>query len=90
MLPVHTDRPQCKYTLSLLIDHQPAPADGISPWAIQIHVRPGADPVDCFQSLGGGVLFRGCELPHGRQPLAVDETCWTLLAHYVDFAGSLD
>lgn len=91
-LPVHTDRPQCKYTLSLLIDHQPVPADGISPWALQVHARPHAEPVDCFQSLGGGILFRGCDLPHGRQPLAADETCWTLLAHYVDadFTGSLD
>ena len=74
-LPVHTDRPQCQYTLSLLIDHQPVPADGISPWALQVHARPDAEPVDCFQSLGGGILFRGCDLPHGRQPLAADETC---------------
>jgi hypothetical protein len=92
MLPVHRDRLQCQYTLSLLIDHQPVPSDGISPWAIQIYARPDAEPVDCFQSLGGGILFRGCDLPHGRQPLAADETCWTLLAHYVDadFKGSLD
>lgn len=92
MLPVHKDREQCKYTLSLLIDHQPVPTDGISHWAIQIYARPDAEPIDCFQSLGGGILFRGCDLPHGRQPLAADETCWMLLAHYVDadFTGSLD
>lgn len=91
-LPVHTDRPQCKYTLSLLIDHRPLPADGISPWAIQIHPGAAAPPVDCFQSLGGGILFRGQELPHGRRPLPADEACWTLLVHYVDadFTGSLD
>lgn len=92
MLPVHKDRPQCKYTLSLLIDHQPVPTDGISPWAIQVYARPDAEPIDCFPSLGGGILFRGCDLPHGRKPLAADETCWTLLVHYVDadFTGSLD
>lgn len=92
MLPVHTDRQQCEYTLSLLIDHRPTPADGVSPWAIQIHAGPGAEPIDCFQSLGGGILFRGRELPHGRKPLPADETCWTLLLHYVDadFAGPLD
>lgn len=92
MLPVHKDREQCEYTLSLLIDHQPVPADGISPWAIQVHARPDAEPVDCFQSLGGGILFRGRDLPHGRKPLAAGQTCWTLLVHYVDagFAGALD
>lgn len=92
VLPVHKDRPQCKYTLSLLIDHQPVPPDGISPWALQVYAQPDTEPVDCFQSLGGGILFRGCELPHGRQSLAADETCWTLLVHYVDadFTGSLD
>lgn len=91
-LPVHTDRSQCKYTLSLLIDHQPVPADGVSPWAIQIHPQSGADPVDCFQSLGGGILFRGQDLSHGRRPLPADEICWTLLVHYVDAdsTGSLD
>jgi len=92
MLPVHTDRQQCEYTLSVLIDHQPTPADAVSPWAIQIHPSPGAEPVDCFQSMGGGLLFRGRELPHGRKPLPVGETCSTLLLHYVnaDFAGPLD
>lgn len=91
-LPVHTDRQQCEYTLSLLIDHQPLPANGISPWPIQLHTRSGAAPVECFQSLGSGVLFRGRDLPHGRQTLPPDETCWTLLVHYVDadFSGSLD
>ncbi|WP_445682890.1 hypothetical protein [Radicibacter daui] len=91
-LPVHRDREQCEYTLSLLIDHQPLPADGISPWAIQVHARPGAEPVDCYQSLRGGILFRGRDLPHGRKALAADETCWTLLVHYVDagFEGPLD
>lgn len=92
MLPVHKDREQCEYTLSLLIDHQPVPADGISPWALQVHTRPDAEPLDCFQSLGGGILFRGRTLPHGRKPLAAGETCWTLLVHYVnaDYAGPLD
>ncbi|HEV7287634.1 hypothetical protein [Sphingomonas sp.] len=92
VLPVHTDRLQCEYTLSVLIDHHPAPTNGVSPWAIQIYPHPDAEPIDCFQSLGGGILFRGRDLPHGRKQLPADETCWTLLLHYVnaDFAGALD
>lgn len=92
VLPVHTDREQCEYTLSVLIDHNPAPANGVSPWPIQVYPRPDSEPIDCFQSLGGGILFCGRDLPHGRKPLPADETCWTLLLHYVDadFAGPLD
>lgn len=92
VLPVHTDRAQCEYTLSLLIDHQPSPADGVSPWAIEIYPQPGAQPVECLQSLGGGILFRGRNLPHGRKALPAGQTCWTLLLHYVDadFDGPLD
>lgn len=92
VLPVHTDRPQCEYTLSVLIDHQPMPADGVSPWALRIHAGPDTEPVDCFPRLGGGILFCGRKLPHGRKPLPATETCWTLLLHYVDadFAGPLD
>lgn len=92
ILPVHKDREQCEYTLSVLIDHKPAPPNGVSPWAIQVYPRPGAEPIDCFQSLGGGILLRGRDLPHGRKKLSADETCWTLLLHYVDadYAGPLD
>lgn len=91
-LPVHTDRPQCKYSISLLIDHQPAPAGDVSPWAVQVYPDPAGPPVDCFQTLGGAILFRGHEIRHGRGPLPADQACWVMLLHYVDadFAGPLD
>lgn len=90
-LPIHTDRPQCAYTLSLLIDHKPTPADGLSPWALKVQSKDGQWH-DCFQRLGGGLLFQGQELLHGRGPLPADQSCWTLLLHYVDagFDGALD
>ena len=91
-LDKHTDRPQCKYTVSLLIDHRPAPSDGRSSWPVEVYLGAGAPPVACFQSLGGGLLFRGHEIPHGRPALATDEECWVILLHYVDagFDGPLD
>lgn len=91
-LPMHTDRPQCRYTLSLQIDHQPLPPDGRSPWPVQVDLDPGAPPLDFFQTIGGGILFRGCEIPHGRPTLPPDQNSWVLLLHYVDidFDGSLD
>jgi len=89
----HTDRQQCKYTVSVLIDHRPLPTDGRSPWPVRVYAKPDAPAVECFQSIGGGLLFRGCEVPHDRPAtLAPDETCWVLLLHYVDadFDGPLD
>lgn len=90
-MKMHRDRPQCAYTLSLAIDHHPTPTDGVSPWPLC--VEPGAEaPVaECLLPLGGGLLFRGHELRHGRNPLAEGQTCWTLLLHYVDadFDGTL-
>ncbi|MGX1305703.1 hypothetical protein AB7M35_000423 [Amorphus suaedae] len=91
-LPWHTDRPQCRYTLSVQIDHQPLPQDGRSPWPVQVRIDPDATPLECFQTIGGGVLFRGCDVAHGRPALPPDQSSWVLLLHYVDidFDGSLD
>lgn len=91
-LPAHRDRPQCCYTVSLQIDHQPLPPDGRSPWPLQLHLDHGAPPTDCFQPIGGGILFRGTEIAHGRPPLPPDQASWLLLLHYVDhdFDGPLD
>lgn len=91
-LPMHIDRPQCRYTLSLQIDHQPLPPGGRSPWPVQVDLDPGAPPVDFFQTIGGGVLFRGAEITHGRPALPPDQRSWVLLLHYVDidFDGPLD
>jgi hypothetical protein len=57
-----------------------------------IHAHPDAPPVECRQSVGGALLFRGCETPHSRPPLPPDHACWVLLLHYVDadFVGTLD
>lgn len=91
-LPWHNDRLQCRYTLSLQIDHQPLPSDGRSPWPVQVRLGPDAMPLDCFQTIGGGILFRGCEIEHGRPMLPLEQSSWVLLLHYVDidFDGPLE
>ncbi|MES2355328.1 MAG: 2OG-Fe(II) oxygenase [Pseudomonadota bacterium] len=90
-LPVHKDRPQCQYTVSILMDHQPASADGRSPWPIHLYVKSDVYPEEFFLALGDGFLFRGGEIAHGRPRLPENETCWVLLLHYVDadFEGAL-
>ena len=91
-LPVHLDRPQCKYSISLLIDHQPPPSAMVSPWAVQVYPNTAGPPLECFQTLGGGILFRGHDIRHGRTRLPDDQSCWVMLLHYVDmdFDGPLD
>ncbi len=91
-LPKHIDLPQCEYTVSLLIDYRPWPADGRSPWPVQVFTVPDAPPVELFQSIGGGILFRGHRMPHARPALPPENACWVMLLHYVDsdYSGSLD
>jgi hypothetical protein len=91
-LPPHKDRLPCRYTLSLQIDHQPLPADGRSPWPIHIHLKRGMPSTEYFQTIGGGILFRGHDLAHYRPALPPDQTSWTMLLHYIeiDFDGPLD
>jgi hypothetical protein len=79
--------------MSLVIDHQPIPADGLSPWPLQFFGEPGGPPLECFQPIGGGALFRGGEVRHGHPtPLPPNEQCWVMLLAYVDssFDGPLD
>lgn len=77
----HTDRVQCEYTLSVLVDGPPD-------WPLILSTPAG--PVSCGSGPGDGVLFRGCELPHERHALRGDRSIQVLF-HYVDvrFSGRL-
>lgn len=88
-LEPHTDREQCEYTFSLCFDATPEPAAQV-PWPLEVQTHEG--PVQVWQFLGDGLLFRGRYLPHGRGPLAGDQTVSNILFHYVDvaFDGPLD
>ena len=46
-LPMHTDRVQCEYSITLLIDHSPEPT-GRSPWPLFLDASEayGRDPAD--------------------------------------------
>jgi hypothetical protein len=59
-------------------------------WPIHLHTPTGR--VTVFQAIGDGLLYRGCELPHSRDPLSQPDTSTSIFFHYVrqDFSGSLD
>ena len=88
----HVDRPQCEYTLSLLLDYAPNPGHSAAPWPILLFPSPEKPPLECRQSVGGGLLFQGRRIPHARPPLPEGHRCWVLLLHYVDaqFDGALE
>jgi hypothetical protein len=88
-LEPHTDREQCEFTLSILVDYPPE-QERESPWPLCI--QPGKRAVRVIQNVGDAVLFCGRQLPHFRPKLVEGFTSTTMLLHYVreDFAGPLD
>ena len=87
-LPVHTDRQQCEYAVSLLVDYTPEPFDQSS-WPLYFETAKGTCCV--WQALGDAVLYRGRSLPHFRKQLSATSTSTSILFYYVnhDFSGSL-
>lgn len=84
VLPTHVDRQQCEYTLSLLLDYLPLPADGRSPWPLEVETSPGAAPARFHQAPGDALLFCGRQLPHGRPPMTAPARTLILMLHWVD------
>jgi hypothetical protein len=88
-LPIHTDREQCEYSVTLLLDHTPEPMDQ-SPWPLFLETNKG--PVEIWQGLGDSLLYRGRQIPHYRKSLPEGMTSTSIFFHYVDweFDGPLD
>jgi hypothetical protein len=88
-LPAHTDRLQCEYSITLLIDHTPEPVDH-SPWPLYLETSRGSRAI--WQGIGDSLLYRGRRLPHYRTRLADGMTSTSIFFHYVDhdFTGPLD
>jgi hypothetical protein len=87
-LPRHTDRPQCEFSISLCLDFTPE-REGRTSWPLCFETEPGT--LKIVQSLGEGLLYRGCELPHFRTMLPKNCTSTSIFFHYVhrDFSGPL-
>jgi Sulfotransferase family len=84
----HVDRKQCVFTVSLWIRDRASA--GPEPWPLWFHAPAGI--VSVTQSAADAVLFRGCELPHWRDPPPPGGASTILIFHYVprDFVGVLD
>jgi len=87
-LPEHTDRAQCEYAITLLIDYTPEPVDQ-SPWPFYIKTSKGT--IRIWQGIGDATIYRGTQLSHYRKQLAAGATSTSIFFYYVDenFAGPL-
>jgi hypothetical protein len=87
-LPMHVDREQCRFTVSLSIDCLPEPIDEI-PWPLVL-APPGAR-LRIYQRLGDGLLYGGQEIPHGRPRMPAGLMVTAMFLHFVDeeFTGPL-
>jgi hypothetical protein len=88
-LPKHTDRAQCEFSLTLLVDYTPEP-EAAAPWPLHLDTPDGRTTV--YQALGDALLYRGRQLPHYRTLIPDGQTSTSLFFHYVaaDFDGPVD
>ena len=84
VLPMHIDRLQCEYTISLLLDYHPLPADARSPWPLDVETSPEGPILQFHQAPGEGILLKGRELRHGRPAVLEQDRCLVIMLHYVD------
>jgi hypothetical protein len=89
ILEKHTDREQCEFSVTLCLDYSPEPRNA-TPWPLHLHKTSGE--VTVFQAIGDALLYRGCQLPHSRDPLPEGHTSTSIFFHYVreGFTGALD
>lgn len=86
----HTDRPQCRWNASILLDSDPAIVDPARGWAI--HVATAHGDLALRASLGDAVIFSGTKCPHWRRTMPGHIRHQTIMfCHWVsaDFAGPL-
>jgi hypothetical protein len=79
VLEKHTDRPSCEISLSLCLGYEAERA-----WPLLVEGPAGVSSVELAP--GDGLLYRGIECPHWREPMDGEQTAQVFL-HYVDQNG---
>jgi len=85
----HTDRDQCTWNISLMIDTDPE-LSLENAWPI--YFESGGSIGQARLAMGDAVFYRGTDIPHWRPRLPEGHFTTVLLAHFVseDFADGLD
>jgi hypothetical protein len=79
LLP-HTDREACEYSVTMLLGYK-----GPN-WAIKVLNNETLDEESFLLNPGDGVLYKGCDVVHWREPSKSPRFVQTFL-HYVDVNG---
>lgn len=77
VVPKHTDRPQCKYTLDYMIDH----SDGLD-WELFVC----DEPIILHEN--DAVIYSGTDMPHWRSKIKENSFASLVFFHFVDAAFS--
>lgn len=79
VLEKHTDRPSCEISLTVCLGYQAE-----KPWPIMVEGPIDVSPIELAP--GDGLIYRGIECAHWREPLNGD-TAVQVFLHYVDQNG---
>ena len=74
-LKMHSDRPSCEYSATVMIGSDGTPWDFI------------AGNKSYIQEPGDAIIYKGCELPHGRPESFKGDWHAQVFLHYVDQKG---
>ena len=82
-LEKHTDRPSCEYSVTVNINYA---GEKWPIWMLSLEGK----PVEIVLSPGDAVVYKGCEVPHWRNPMIQCGGTATaqIMLHYVDNNGS--
>lgn len=78
--PRHWDRPSCEFSASICLGRDFSNLNGEQDWPLYAN----GTPVPCPP--GGGVIYKGCEVEHWRDPLEGNHQLQVFL-HFVDKHG---
>ena len=86
-LPDHTDRPSCEISITIPIGfkYNGKPDDYL--WPLHVYINEEKRYIPC--NIGSGLIYKGCELKHGRESLDADKGSYQiqLFLHYVNANG---
>jgi len=78
-LAMHQDRPACEYSLTIPVSYE-------APVLWPLFVMEGKKKVNIPLDIGDLLLYKGCDVPHGRTPFTGSRWVQVFL-HYVDKKG---
>jgi hypothetical protein len=81
VLKRHVDRPQCEFTISLLVDFSPRP-EGRCSWPLWLSPT-GKERIGIRLAIGDAVIYKGREISHWRHALAAGKRSISIFFHFV-------